>query len=208
MTRFAIVPLPAIERLPSISPPFEAAHAARILGSRARLGSESSLASLDLEEDSSPSALGPGDSHYELSLAIGDHNEDSHSELPGVTPLDSARNEPLPAADDEPPCLKVVVSNRWYSHFVDRAGPYYFLVAVGFGALSLAVLCFLLVSAINNGQTVSRSITALIVGCVGLVAFLLLSLTATALHLLLVDLLRIVRRLRSHSDQSNGIASE
>jgi membrane protein implicated in regulation of membrane protease activity len=73
---------------------------------------------------------------------------------------------------------------------------------VGFAASSLAVLGFLLVSALVAGRIVSSSITALIVGCVATVALLLLSLSATVLSILVIDLARNMRLLIQRTDRS------
>ena len=78
----------------------------------------------------------------------------------------------------------------------------HFYVVLGFAASSLAVLGFLLVTPLVAGQTLSSSITALIIGCVGTIAFLLLSLSATVLIILVIDLGRSVRVLIQQTDRS------
>ncbi len=78
----------------------------------------------------------------------------------------------------------------------------HFYVVVGFAASSLSVLGFFLVRALVAGQTLSSSITALLIGCVGTVAFLLLSLSATVLIILLVDLARSVRLLIQQTERN------
>jgi len=103
---------------------------------------------------------------------------------------------------------EVLPATPWYDKFIDSWSRYHFFVALGFGTSSLAVLGFFLVRALVGGQIINASITALIVGCVGTVAFLLLSVSATASILLLVDLGRNVRRLIASSNRDARIASE
>ncbi len=83
----------------------------------------------------------------------------------------------------------------WYVKFIDSWGRYHACVALGFGAASLSVLVYLLVRPLTGGESLTSSTTTLVVSVVGIIAFLLLSLTATAFYLLLVDLGKNVRQL-------------
>jgi hypothetical protein len=91
----------------------------------------------------------------------------------------------------------------WYFNFIDSWGRLHFYFAMGFAALSLTVLGFLLARALVAGDIMSSSVTALIIGCVGTIAFILISLSATALTVLLVDLARNVRTLIQQADRTS-----
>ena len=71
-----------------------------------------------------------------------------------------------------------------------------------------ALLGFFLAREILGGQTIGASVTLLIVGCVVIVAFLLLSVTVTALNLLLADLTKNVRQLRIQSEPKTRIVGD
>jgi len=132
---------------------------------------------------------------------------DSNVELPAFTANTASDDEAHPSGTFEPASSVVLPAIPWYDQFIESWSRYHFFVALGFGTSSLGVLGFFLVRALVSGQIINASITALIVGCVGTVAFLLLSVSATALILVLVDLGRNVRRLIVSSNRDTRIAS-
>jgi len=153
--------------------------------------------------------LNPDDSQYELPISAVVDIEDSQVELPAFTPERSAaRDDNWPIAGGERPSLEPSLSSPEYPSFIASCGRYYFAVAIAFGAFSLGVLGFFLVREVLGGQAISVSVTLLIVGCVGMVAFLLLSLTVTALNLLLADLAKNVRQMRLQTEPKTRIVSD
>jgi predicted Zn finger-like uncharacterized protein len=146
----------------------------------------------------------PYDSQYEMTAVLGGDPDDSQTEMPAFT----AGKTPSGETEDTPPFetagAELFLPVPWYYSFIDSWGRLHFFVALGFAASSLSVLGFLLARALVGGHILSSSITALIVGCVGTVAFLLLSLSATALIVLLIDLARNVRQLIQQADRNLG----
>ena len=206
-TRFTIVPLPAKEGLALVPPLFEASRIAQSISNPARLSSDARSATVN-EPDWSPRAVDPNDSQYELPVSTIVDIEDSQVELPAFTPDRSGPDDNWPIANDDSPSGELTLSSPWYLSFVDSWGRYHFAVAIGFGAFSLALLGFFLTREILGGQTIGASVTLLIVGCVVVVAFLLLSVTVTALNLLLADLTKNVRQLRIQSEPKTRIVGD
>ena len=137
------------------------------------------------------------DASYETGAVLGGGPDDSQTELPAFVDGESPA-----AAAPEAGSSGLFLADPWYFNVIDSWGRLHFYVALGFGASSLAVLGYFLVSAIVGGHTLNSSITALIVGCVGTIAFLLLSLSASALVMLLVDLARNMRALIQRADRN------
>jgi hypothetical protein len=202
-TRFTAVPPPAKEGIALTPRLFEASPIAERIGSIARFTSETQAATIDEPDDSSPQGVDPDDSQYELPVSVIVDIDDSQVELPAFTPDDK-----WPVAGGDPPSLELSPSSPWHYRFVDSWGRYHFAIAIGFGAFSLVILGFFLARTILGGQTISASVTLLIVGCVGMVAFLLLSVTVTALNMLLADLTKNVRQLRIQSEPKTRIFGE
>ena len=75
----------------------------------------------------------------------------------------------------------VLLPLPWYFNVIGSWGRFHFYVATGFATSSLVVLGFLLFRALVAGSTVSSSITALIIGCVGTIAFFMITLSASVL---------------------------
>jgi hypothetical protein len=150
----------------------------------------------------------PYDSQYEMTAVLGGDPDDSQTELPAFTSGTDLSGEAdlsgeIEAARPfETDSSEFLVPVPWYFKFIDSWGRLLFYVATGFATVSLAVLGFLLVRALVAGHIMSPSVTALIIGCVGTIAFLLISLSATALTVLLVDLARNVRMLIQQADRN------
>jgi hypothetical protein len=143
----------------------------------------------------------PFDSQYEMTAVLGGDPDDSQTELPAFVGTADASGEIESARPFDTPSSEYLLPVPWYFKFIDSWGRLLFYAATGFAAASLAVLGFLLVRALVAGDIMSSSVTALIIGCVGTIAFLLISLSATALTVLLVDLSRSVRLLIQQSDR-------
>ena len=92
----------------------------------------------------------------------------------------------------------------WYFKVIESWGRVHLYVVMGFAASSLSVLGFLLMRALVVGQILSSSTAALLVGLVGTIAFLLLSLSATALIMLLIDLARNMRLLIQQHERAHA----
>jgi hypothetical protein len=207
-TRFATDPRDAKEGLVLAPPLFEASPITQSVGSLARFSAGPRLAKADEPDDSSPQVVDPDDSQYELPVSTDIDIEDSQVELPAFTPERSSPDDKWPLIGDDQPIMVLSLSSPWHYRFVDSWGRYHIAVAIGFGAFSLAVLGYFLAREIFGGQTIGVSVILLIVGCVGLVAFLLLCLTVTALNLLLADLAKNVRRLRIQSEPKTRIVGD
>jgi hypothetical protein len=151
---------------------------------------------------------GPGDSHYELSDPSFAAFEDSGAEWTAVSTANPAPRRSEAASNGEPVASEAIGNEPWYYKLIDSFGRYQFLVALNFGALVLVLFGFLLVRPLIGNVGLDSSASALLVGLVGTVAFLLISLITAALIVLLVDLARTIRRLRLHVDRNAPLARE
>jgi hypothetical protein len=156
-------------------------------------------------EDEIPGVTDPSpyDSQYEMTAVLGGDPDDSQTELPAFMGGPDESGEIVVGPLPDTPSSEFVLPVPWYFNFIDSWGRLHFYVASGFAAASLAVLIYLLVRALVAGETLSSSATVLIIGCVGIIAFLLISLSATALTVLLVDLVRNVRMLIQQADRNS-----
>ena len=178
---------------------------ARLVYERARSRTE-----VDADDDPLDFQLPPQSDWQQAtsSAVLGGDPDDSQVELPAFT------STAEPSGDDEPdPAFEYASSEfalpiPWYYRFLESWGRVHFYVVLGFAASSLAVLGFLLVNALVAGHILSSSITALIIGCVGTIAFLLLSLSATVLIILVIDLGRSLRVLIQQTDRNPARAVE
>jgi hypothetical protein len=187
----------------------EAPRQREVVGRITRYSSDSSVA--DFAEQAGELAtivLGPGDSHYELPALFDDDGIDSQVELPAFVaePIESdslnanAITGATIAAD--------LRTNAWiYRHF-DSWGRSHVLATLVIGIGALAGLAFCLVRSLIVGTTVGSSIIALVLACVGLAAFLLLSLTATPFYLHWFELTSSVRALPLRSTANRQMLSE
>ncbi len=160
------------------------------------------------DDDPSGIQLGPGDSHYEVSVGFDDMLVDSNFELPAFTQGAAVPDDGLASSAFEPSSSEIFLPSPWYYNFIDSWNRFHFFVVLGFGTSALAILGFFLVKSLVGGQSVDSSITTLIVGCVLTVATVLLSVSATALIVLLVDLGKHIRRLSVQSNPDARIAGE
>ena len=158
----------------------------------------SAMDDLDLMTDPEGSLPDPED---DFAGVLGGDPDDSQVELPAFTTEEPESGEIEAVMPFEPAGSDFLLAAPWYNKFIESWGQVHLYVAVGFAAFSLLVLGVLLISALVAGRMVSSSITALIVGCVATVAFLLLSISATVLFSLLVDLARNVRVLIQQSER-------
>ncbi len=135
-------------------------------------------------------------SHDNLTAMPGDEASDSHFELPAFPSDDLEPDHAQSGLTDQPAVgfasVGAGASNGWP---IGAWGRYHLYVALGFGGVSLGVIGYFLVRPLVGGAAVSSSTTALILGCIGTIAFLLLSVAATTLNYLLLDLGNNVRQL-------------
>jgi hypothetical protein len=206
--RFSIAPSTKRTGAFPPGPPFKTSGSTKSaqVGGVGRFSSEAFFSADD--DDPLADSPGLGDSHYDMPVVFDDDLGDSNAEVPTYRSPGASREEGHPSGTFEPASSEVFLTSPWYDNFIDSWSRYHFFTALGFGTSSLAVLGFLLVRALVAGQIMDSSITALIVGCVGTVAFLLLSVSATALIVLLVDLGRNLRRLIVNSTRDARIAGE
>ncbi len=206
--RFSTIPRAAKEELALAPPLFEASAAAQSFGSFARFSAITRTSQVDDPDDASLQAVKPDDSQYELPIVTDVDLEDSQVEIPVFAPTRSSADDQSPVIDDDRPSIVLSLSTPWPYRFVNTWGRYHFAVAIGFCTFSLVVLGFFLAREVLGGQTIGVSVTLLIVGCVGMIAFLLLSLTVTALNVLLADLAKNVRRLRIQSEPKSRVVGD
>jgi hypothetical protein len=154
------------------------------------------------DEITAVAPLTPFDSQYEMTVVLGGDPDDSQTELPAFDGGMDESGEIEAGRPFETASSEFAVPVPWYFSVIDSWGRLHFYVATGFAASSLLVLGFLLVRALVAGYIVSSSVIALIIGCVGTIAFLLISLSATVLTVLLFDLARNVRALIQQSDRN------
>jgi hypothetical protein len=148
------------------------------------------------DEDDEDGLVGdPDDSQYELTAIVRNGIDDSQVELPAFSPDDIPPFEPGAESGFEQASGDVALPDPWYFKFIESWGRYHARVALGFGAASLTVLGYFLVRPLVGGESLTSSTTTLVVGCVGTIAFLLLSVTATAFYVVRVDLGKNVRQL-------------
>jgi hypothetical protein len=146
----------------------------------------------------------PGDSHYDLTAVMGKGMDDSQVELPAFSADDWPALEPGADSGSGP---AAALPEPWYVRFIDSWGRYHAGVVLCFGGVSLIILSYFLFRPLLGGESVTSSTTALVVGCVGIIAFLLLSFTASAFYLLLLDLGRNMRQLNLQANRRpNSVA--
>jgi hypothetical protein len=209
--RFWTVPLSAKEGIDRLGTPIGESSETWGVGKRAPFPYMAPVsASLDDDEESTFDSLDPGDSHYELTVASDDENDDSQGEVPAYTSGDAPSSDEIAVFADDPPSAGNLITDPRYSNPIDPWGRYRIAGTVIAGALSLAILGFFVSQGILNAQKVSSSITAFIAGCIGLggLLLLLLSLPRSPLHSLLGELAKVLRRTSRRSDIDSQIASE
>ncbi len=197
--RFMMLPVGARDRSASGTEP---APAARVVAGLPRsLGN--GFQSSDDDDGAAIDSLmgGPGDSHYELS-AVFDDVPDSQVEIPAFSVTDAAPAGAGPSPTFEPDRPDDDLGVPWYYHYIVSWGRIHFFAALGFAACSLSILGYFLIRAVVAGHVIHTSITALIVGCVGTIAFLLLSISVAALVALLVDLGKNMHHMSLRAERS------
>jgi hypothetical protein len=175
--RFSIIPGQGIKSGLAAKPSFKVSKSGQAVpvgGGLTRSSNGSFFSGHD--DDPVPGRRGPGDSHYEMSAVFEDTTGDSDVEIAAYRPASGASpDEAHPSGAFEAASSEVLLPSPWYYNFIDSWSRFHFFVALAFGTSSLSFLGFLLVRALVGGQIIDSSITSLIVGCVGTVAFLLLS---------------------------------
>jgi hypothetical protein len=172
--------------------------APRALAGVARRDRESIFDS-DCDDDSSEIVLGPGDSHYELGPAFEDFYDDSHPDLPVVSPATSSRKTGIAAglalAGGAEPSFAHLSSNRahpgWHRPHV--------LIVIGFGTLSLMLMalfaCGLFLGASTGGSVALVLLAGLVITC----GVMVIAIATTLVCFLLAELARSLRSVQSAS---------
>ena len=123
----------------------------------------------------------PYDSQPSAAALLGGEPDDSQVELPAFTDADDDTSGELEAAQPfEAESAEFLVAVPWYYKFIESWGRVHFYAVVAFTAASLLLLGFLLWRGLVVGEILSSATAALLLGVVGTIAFLLLSLSATA----------------------------
>lgn len=204
---FVTVPLPRPERNRSALAESEA-QAGRLLARRGTPFRTDLFSDGDDDDDVNDGDSfdgDPGDSQYELTPVMGNGIDDSQVDLPAF----SADDWPaLQAGADSGFGEAAALPEPWYFRFIDSWGRYHAGFVLGFGGASLIVLSYFLFRPLLGGESVTSPTTALVVGCVGTIAFLLLSFTATAFYLLLLDVGKNVRQLNLQANRRPYAAAE
>jgi hypothetical protein len=174
---------------------------------------------------SSEFGLGPGDSQYELSAIVeGVADEDSHDDLPAIEPprpepkqIQPIRVESLSRSENrggttqlrpaEESTALVATPTPEYSRnrrFADIWSRCQLVATLSFGAVAIVVLGLLLLKSAVGGQSLSAATSALVVGLLGTIGLVLLSLTGLVQSALLAELARDLRRLHKELDGAAG----
>jgi hypothetical protein len=153
---------------------------------------------------------GPDDSHYELSAVFGDdeYSDDSQVELPAFSMGADSPDQGPSAAIFEPAGPDALLAFPPYYDTITSWGRFLVVATFAFAVASLLVLGYLLVRSFAGGPIIEASITALLVGCVGTIAFLLVALPLAVLVALLVDLGKTLRHLNLRADGNLRTAGE
>jgi hypothetical protein len=165
---------------------------------------------LDDDDDSSHGALGPGDSHYELTATHDDESDDSQVEIRAFASGDAPSSDEIPVLAEDPSSAEILIADPRHSNLVDPGGRFRFAIMLTVGLLSLVILGFLVRHEILSAQPVRSAITALIAGCIGLcgVLVVLLSLNRSPRHFVLGELAKNLRRSSTRSKIDSQVASE
>ena len=134
-----------------------------------------------------------------MTAASDNRIDDSQVELPAFAPSEALPVQNGLASEFDSASSEVLLASEAYDRFINSWGRFHFYGALGVGVASIAALGFFLVRAIA-GQTINVSTTAVVIGCVAMVALLLLSLTASALCLLVLAMGRTIRQLIALAD--------
>ena len=188
---------------PRLSTDVELPVAARATAAASSFVSDGYFAGWD-EDEAPMRLLGPGDSQYELTFTLG--------EPIGETALDWPAGSGEDAFADEGPSGEVAAArgragaslDPWSYRVIASSGRLMFYGGLGLAGLALPLLGFLLARILGDGAS-STGTLALVVGSVAALAFLFLSLSMTALNILLVDLARNLQRQRDQAERETGI---
>ena len=142
--------------------------ATRILSDLAPLPTLPVVVDPDDDDDSTLDALGPGDSHYELTVVCDDMDDDSQVELSAFTSGECSSSDEMAALAENLPSDEILIADPRYSNLDDPRGWYRLAVVLTVGAFTLAIVGFLAHRGILSIPTIGTSIMALIATCVGL----------------------------------------
>jgi hypothetical protein len=208
--RFATRAQFPVDVAPNFEPaPFGTLPSAQLADGLSRFESSAEfLADLHNDDDPPSTLTDLDDSNYELTVSLEGELDDSQFELPTVTVTDPNLSESRAPQAHSPSDTEPLPPEPPFYSLIDKWSRICFLVVLGLGALSLVVIAVFLGRALVGSQNINSSTTTLIVAFLGTIALVVISFTATALNVLLVDLLRNIRCLRIHADRDAGNGSE
>ena len=203
-TRFLTTPVPGKEETERPAMPVKKSSETRIASGRAPAADLAVSTTLD-DDDSALDALGPEDSHYELTGINDDENDDSQVELPAFASDDAPSSDEIAVLSEDAPSEEIVIAHPRHFNLIDSLGRYRFAFSLTVGVLSLTSLGFFVREGILNAQTIQSSIAALLAGCVGLCGLLLLlfSMTRSPPHVLVGELAKYLRRPSPRTDMDS-----
>jgi hypothetical protein len=186
---------------------------ARIEGELARFPLEPSfLASFDddeLDDDDLPSTLtDPADSNYEITAALEDELDDSQFELPAVIVGDRSTAESPIAAAFDPTGAESPPAEPQYYVLIDRWTRIVLFGTLSMGVPTLLVVAVLLLKAVLDGPIAGAPTSTLVLLFAATLAFVLFTSATSALNVLLIDLARNTRQLRTQAARKVVVETE
>jgi hypothetical protein len=180
--RFLTIPLRTKDGIDRPDLPIEEFPATRILSALAPPSTLPVVVDPDDDDDSTLDTLGPGDSHYELTVVCDDEDDDSQDELSAYTSGEWSSSDEIAALAENLPSDEILIADPRYSNLDDPGGLYRLAVVLTVGALTLAIVGFFARRGVLSIPTIGTSIMALIAGCVGLggLGLLLLAMTRSS----------------------------
>ena len=153
--------------------------------------------------------LGPGDSNYEMTFSLEDSGPDSGDDWEADPENDG---EPEAPSSDEieammPATTRSPEPEPWFYRFVFSWGRVLCFGVLGFVALSVVVIGFLVACSLGvvGGLVLSTATQAFIVACFGTASLLLIGLAMIFQSVFLADLARTVSQMREpKTRQSRG----
>jgi hypothetical protein len=208
--RFATRAQFPVDVAPNFEPaPFGTLPTAQLADGLSRFESNAEFVADPHNDDDPPSTLTDlDDSNYELTVSLEGELDDSHFELPTVTVTDRTASDSPSANVHHPSDTEPLPPEPQYYNLIDEWSRICCLGVLGLGSLSLVVTGIYLVRALLEAQSITSSTIILIVAFVGTVVFVFITVTTTALNVLLVDMARNIRRLRIQAERSARNASE
>jgi hypothetical protein len=208
--RFWTVPPSAKEEISRRAMPIGESPNTRVAGDLAPFPYLPVSVGLDDDDDSTLDALGPGDSHYELTVTYDDESDDSQIEIRAFASGEAPSSDEIAVLAEDPSSAEILIADPRHFNLVDPGSRYRFAIMLTMGLLTLAMLGFLVRYRILSAQPVRSSITALFAGCIGLggVLVVLFSMNRSPRLFFLGELAKNLRRSSPRSKIDSQVASE